>query len=60
MQDGIARRAEMERFWIEPPYEMIVTWTEQDGTVTKRGVKHGDTIVGLFMSDYEEVTTLES
>jgi len=60
VQDGIERRAAMERFWLEPPYEMVVTWLEEGGQFTKRGVKHGDTIVGVFSSSYEDVTTVGS
>lgn len=58
VQDGIRRRQEISRFWIEPPYEMVVIWEDAEGTV-KRGVKHADTIVGVFTAEYEQITTLD-
>ena len=59
VQDGIRRREEMSRFWLQPPYEMVVTWQEAEGAV-KRGVKHGDSIVAVFNAGYEQVAVVDS
>lgn len=55
VQDGIARRAELPLFRLEPPYEMVVTWKSDFEGHLKRGRKTGDSLLEVLSKPYDEI-----
>ena len=54
---AIQRRAEIPRFWIDPPYELIRSFRPQeDGTLRPTTVQRGDDLIKVLASKPEPVS----
>lgn len=54
---AVERRAEMSRFWMEPPYELEEIWRDIIGQPARHAVVRGDTLNEVFTAprNYEPV-----
>ena len=54
---ALQRRAEIPRFWIEPPYELVRSYRRrEDGTVPPATAQRGDALIKVLTSKPEAVT----
>ena len=50
---GIARRDEIERFWLEPPYTLVHTTRPENGVPSRQARVTGDDILKVFRAPLE-------
>ncbi|MGQ9553075.1 MAG: M55 family metallopeptidase [Anaerolineae bacterium] len=51
-RDGLERRKEIGRFWLEPPYEMVLVTRPSQGQSGQRRVKRSEDLLELLTKSY--------